>query len=89
MGGGPLAVLSVKHAHDLVFAVGSVIFTLALSRAILAHAYRVPRTSSIPTATVLSAYVVNYATMGLWLSMATTGVTASLWWIIAKRGPRG
>jgi hypothetical protein len=77
------------NVHDVIIAAGSLVFVCALMSAVLKHAYKVPRTSSIPTASVLTMFTVNYATMGLYFSMGVTAVTAVGWWTLVIRGPKG
>lgn len=70
------------HWQDLVFAVGSIIFMVALIPSVRSR-NKPALSSSLLTCGVLLAFVVCYATLGLTYSAVTTGGTAALWFTLA------
>lgn len=70
--------------HDLIFAAGSAVFAVSLVPAVLQRS-RIPRSTSVPTALVLTAFLVNYTTMDYSYSAATTATTCLCWWVLVVR----
>jgi hypothetical protein len=68
--------------QDLLFAGGGIIFALALIPAIL-HGDKPPLATSLTTGLLLAAFVVGYATLGLWLAAFTTAASSALWLTLA------
>lgn len=71
---------------DLVFSLGSVVFIVGLLPAVLDSRTRIPLKTSLPTGAVLVVYGLTFALMGLWLSAASSLVTASMWLRLVQRG---
>jgi len=67
--------------QDIVFMVGGFIFAPSLVFSIVEEA-NIPITTSLPTAVVLTAFVVCYATLNLWLAAVATTLTAICWYIL-------
>lgn len=68
--------------HDLVFTIGGLFFTILLIPALL-DKEKPPVVTSAGCAFFLLTFVVNYATLDLWLSAAVTLTTAILWATLA------
>jgi hypothetical protein len=75
------------NIHDLVFAVGSGIFAVSLIPAVWKRAV-MPLSTSVPTATVLTAFLVNYTTMRFWYAVAMETITCACWWALVVIGAR-
>lgn len=74
--------------QDLVFMVGTFALALMLLPTLLDTDAAVPRTTSLPTAVVVSAFVVAFASMGMWLAAAGNVLSVLFWLVIAaKRAP--
>lgn len=77
--------------NDVIFAVGSILFTLALVPLLLSAYHRGCEKgvmwSAILTASILSVYSLNYADLGLYL--AAIPHTAIMWWCIAYFAYKG
>ena len=75
-----------KHIwQDIVLMVGGFIFAPSLVFSILGHA-EIPITTSLPTAIVLTAFVVCYLTLELRLAAISTSLTALCWYILVFIG---
>lgn len=76
--------------QDIVFAVGGFIFAPALVFAIRARENKPPIKTSLPTAIVLTVYLVCYGSIGYWLAVGSTTLTALAWYILVwqERGHR-
>lgn len=70
--------------QDYVLMVGGFIFVPSLVVAIVKGA-KIPLLTSIPTALVLTAFVVCYITLGLYLAAASTSLTSLCWCVLALR----
>ena len=68
--------------QDYVFALGSVVFIVALMPAVKSKE-KLPLGTSIPTAVILFLFAICYATLHLWFAMATTLGTATQWSLLA------
>ncbi len=68
--------------QDILIAVGSVLFTIALIPAILSPLKKPPISTSLLTGSVLWSYVLAFGSLGLWYSAFTTVATASCWTIL-------
>jgi cytochrome c-type biogenesis protein CcmH/NrfG len=68
--------------QDIVFAVGSFLFTVALLPALFNKRTAMPWWSSLLTAAVLTVFVIGYGSLGLWLSVASGSSTAAAWWLL-------
>ena len=73
------------NIHDLVFAVGAGIFAVSLIPAVVKRAH-MPRATSVPTAVVLTVFLVNYATMAFWEAFAVEAVCCACWWYLVFLG---
>jgi hypothetical protein len=73
------------NTNDLIFAVGSGVFAVALVPAVVKRVH-MPRSSTVPIAVVLTAFCATYARMGFWYSLVTTAVTAGCWWALVLLG---
>jgi len=67
--------------QDIVFMVGGFIFAPSLIFSIIERA-DIPLMTSLPTAIVLTAFVVCYATLKLRLAAFATALTAICWYIL-------
>ena len=67
--------------QDLAFMIGGFIFAPSLVFMIRARD-KPPLATSLPTALVLTGYLVCYATMYFWLEFVSTALTALAWWIL-------
>ena len=66
---------------DLVFMVGGFIFAPSLMFSIK-RKVKMPATTSLPTALVLTAFVGCYIALGLYLAAFATTLTAICWYIL-------
>lgn len=73
--------------QDLVFMIGGFIFAPSLIFMIRAKG-KPPVATSLPTAIVLTGFLVNYATMHFWLAFISTGLTALAWWVLFAQRKR-
>jgi hypothetical protein len=72
--------------QDLVFSVGSLLFTVALLPAVFGPRDRVPPLmTSLMTGGILVVFVPTYASLDLWWSVATGTSTALCWLVLAGR----
>jgi len=67
--------------QDIVLMVGGFIFAPSLVFSIVSRA-DIPMTTSLPTAIVLAAFVVCYASLKLWLAAFATTLTSICWFIL-------
>ena len=67
--------------QDLVLAVGTVLFVVALIPAIL-HKEKPPATTSFLTGAVLASFVIVYISLSYWFAAIANSATATLWFII-------
>lgn len=67
--------------QDLVFMVGGFIFAPSLYF-MIRDKNKPPIKTSLPTAIVLTAFVINYVTMGYWLATTSTVLTAICWYVL-------
>lgn len=72
----------MSNIHDIIFAVGSIIFIIALIPALKQPP---ARTTCIITGTILLVYAVNYATLHLTYSLITTAFLGASWLYLATR----
>jgi len=70
--------------QDLVFMVGGFIFAPALVVSII-KGTKMPATTSLPTAIVLTAYLVCYISLDFWLACISGTLTALCWYILFFR----
>jgi hypothetical protein len=63
--------------------IGGFIFAPALLFSIISKDNKAPLRTSLPTAFVLTAYLIVYATMHFWLAFISTALTAAAWYILA------
>ena len=68
--------------QDIIFTVGSFILFLALLPTVFDKFSKPKSSSSLVTAIVLTAFVFNYATLGLWLSVVSGSLVSGAWWIL-------
>jgi hypothetical protein len=68
--------------QDLILAVGSFIFSVALLPTIFNKKAAIPGWSSFLTAAVLSVFVGVYWSLGLWMTVFSGTTTAICWWFI-------
>lgn len=68
--------------QDLVFMIGGFVFAPSLIFTIKGRD-KPPLKTSIPTAIVLTIYLLCYATMHFWLALISTSLTAACWYILA------
>jgi ascorbate-specific PTS system EIIC-type component UlaA len=73
--------LAVTSIHDLLFAIGVLILTLALAPAIYHRAIIPPATCALTAAVILS-FAINYATLRYWFSAATQLANALCWLVL-------
>lgn len=72
--------------QDLLMTAGG--FVLAASLVPIAFGpFRPGRSSSLPTSVALASYAVAMGTLSLWLTAAMCLTQASLWAVVAWRGP--
>lgn len=68
--------------QDLLFAVGSIVFAIALVPSIRS-ADKPALSTSLLTGGVLATYVVAFATLNLWYAAATDAVCVAAWFVLA------
>jgi hypothetical protein len=73
--------------QDLVLSAGSWLFIIALIPSILGK-HKPPVSTSILTGSVLAAFSLTYATLELWLSVASTALLSLAWFILAAQKAR-
>ena len=71
--------------QDILIALGSVGFTIALVPAILGKS-KPPKSTCLLTSGILYSYVLAFATLGLWYSAVTTVSTAACWTVLLVQG---
>ena len=76
--------MSIHLICDLIFVVGNFVLALSLSPSIR-HRVRVPRLTTLPTALVLSTFVVCYMLLELYLAAASVGLLAVGWYVLYFR----
>lgn len=69
--------------QDILITIGSWIFAIALVPSILNRTSKPALSSSLITASILTIYVVVYASLRFWGSAASTALVAAAWWILA------
>jgi hypothetical protein len=75
----------IRHWQDIVFSLGSIVFTIALIPAILKKKYP-PVSTCISTGLMIGIYAVTDFTLELWFSALTSAISASLWiWMGIKQ----
>jgi hypothetical protein len=72
----------MHHWQDIVLAIGSFVFALALIPSIISKDKPALWTSLL-TGSVLFVFTVTYATLSLWYATVTTAFSASLWVVLA------
>lgn len=72
----------MHHWQDFVFTAGNIVFALSLIPSIRSP-HKPALGTSIPTAAVLGAFAVCYATLNLWFSTFTAIVIGILWGVLA------
>jgi len=70
--------------QDIAFMIGGFIFAPALVASIIKRT-KLPAITSLPTALVLTMFVVCYVTLGLYLATISTTLTAACWYILYLR----
>ncbi len=75
--------------QDVLIMIGGFGFAIALIPAVWGRA-KPPKSTCLLTATILTSYIIAFATLGLWLAAISTSLTAMMWWIllIQKREPQ-
>jgi hypothetical protein len=73
--------------QDILFAVGGIVFAVALLPAVR-DPQKPPLTTSLVTGCWLAAFVPAYATLGLTWAAVTTSISASLWLTLAWQRAR-
>jgi len=73
--------------QDLVFMIGGFIFAPSLVFTILGKD-KPPIKTSLPTAIVLTVYLVCYISMHFWLALGSTILTAACWYILVYQKGR-
>jgi len=68
--------------QDIIFSIGSWIFTIALIPSILGKD-KPAISSSLITGLVLTVYVIAYGSLNFWLSSVSVGSAALAWFILA------
>jgi 4-hydroxybenzoate polyprenyltransferase len=68
--------------QDVILAVGSFLFTVALIPVLLNKKSAVPWSGALITAAVLTVFVGVYASLGLWLTVVSGSSTALIWWLL-------
>lgn len=71
-----------ENWENVVLAVGGILFTLALVPILRNPKASVPAGASLLTASVLTAYLAVYASLGLWFGFFAGCATALGWWLI-------
>ena len=75
----------LEHWQDIVFAVGSIVFTIALVPAIIKRKYP-PISTCILTGFMIGIYAATDLTLQLWLSAISSVISALLWiWMGVKQ----
>lgn len=75
----------IEHWQDIIFAVGSIVFTIALIPAIVEKRYP-PVSTCILTGFMIGIYAVTDLTLSLWFSAITSAISALLWiWMGIKQ----
>jgi ABC-type cobalamin transport system permease subunit len=75
----------LKHWQDIIFSIGSIIFTIALIPAILERKYP-PISTCILTGVMIGVYAATDLTLELWFSAITSAISALLWiWMGIKQ----
>lgn len=67
--------------QDILLAIGGFGFSLALLPSVI-HKTKIPLTTPLVTAIILTSYLVAYSTLGLWLAFTSGLLTAGLWWYL-------
>ena len=67
--------------QDIVFMIGGFIFAPSLVFSIIDKVH-MPITTTLPTALVLTGFLVCYASMKFWLAFTSTVLTALCWYIL-------
>lgn len=75
--------------QDTVLSVAAVVFFLALVPSMIDKTTRIPRRTSIPTATAVWAQAATFATLGLLFTTFATLLIAVAWTYIAIARSRG
>lgn len=70
--------------QDIYFAVAGLIYSAVLIPSIRNPRTEIPRRSSVLTAAILSASVLVYASLGMWLASASTLIGAGVWAFLAR-----
>lgn len=70
--------------QDVVLMVGGFVFAPALVVSIVRRVHY-PLLTSLPTAVALTAFVVCYVSLGLYLAAVSTGLTTLCWYVLAFR----
>ena len=69
--------------QDAVISLSNIFFSVTIVLMLLNPSTQVPRTSSIPTATALSAMAITFGTLALLYSAVICGLNGLLWFAIA------
>lgn len=70
--------------QDITLAIAGFVFVPALTVSIIKKA-KYPIWTSLPTAIALTAFVVCYITLELYLAALSTSLTAACWYILVSR----
>jgi len=70
--------------QDIALMIGGFIFAPALIASILKKA-NLPVATTLPTALVLTMFVICYITLGLYLAAISTALTAACWYVLCFR----
>lgn len=73
----------MHHWQDIVIAIGSFIFAVALIPSILSKEDKPALWTSVTTGLVLIVFAVTYASLTLWYATFTTSLAATLWIVLA------
>ena len=68
--------------QDIVFGGGNLVFAIALLPSIFSE-HKPALSTSLVTSTVLMAFAVTYASLGLWAGMAMVALNGALWGVLA------
>jgi hypothetical protein len=68
----------LDHWQDIVFSIGSIVFTIALIPAIIEKRYP-PKSTCIMTGFMVGIYAATDLTLHLWFSAITSAISALLW----------
>jgi len=74
----------LNHWQDLVFSIGSIVFTIALIPAIIEKRYP-PTSTCVTTSMMLLVYATTDATLGLWFSTIASIISAGIWMMMAVK----